>query len=555
MRGPDSRTLGQLLDEMARVRPDAPALVFEGRTLSYRDLEHEASLVARGLLELGLGRGDKVAVLMGNRPEWIITALATAKAGGVLVAVNTWYYAEEIAYVLGHSEASILVMTDRFERIKRDYSALILEICPELGNERRERLSSPKLPELAHVVRTGPASLPGSWSWDELRERGGAIPHAQLSERQAAVAPEDMFYLLYTSGTTARPKGVPLAHRGLIENGFNIGERQHQTANDRLWLGTPLFFSFASANALMTIITHGGCVVLQEVFDPSEALRIIEQEQCTVYYGMPNMTSALREQASGESRDVSSLRTGATIGASADIQNAIDFGVREICNVYGLTETYGNCAVADAHDPLELRLTTQGMPLPNTEIKIVDLATGARLPAGEKGEICARGYITDGYYKDPELTRSVLDGEGFFHTGDLGCLTEDGRLQYQSRLKDMIKTGGINVAPLEVEEFLLRHPKVKEAHVVGVPDQARGEVGAACLLLHPGTTSTIEEIKQFCKGCIANYKIPQYVLFMESSEYPRTASGKVPKRELKLQIMEKLGLEVQEEDTDLEYID
>lgn len=537
---PSSRTLGALLDEHLAARPEAEAFIFEDRRISYRELHDEVSRLAKGFMSLGVGKGDKVAVLMGNRPEWFITVLAAAKAGATLVSLSTWYYAGEIEYVLKHSDASVLVMIDKFPKIKRDYIPLAQELFPELETGRRDTTQVERLHGLKHVVCIGESRLPGMISWEDALAAGDEVSDAALEARQASVQPGDDMYLLYTSGTTAAPKAVPLQHGKLIENGFNMGERQHQTDQDRLWMGCPSFFSYMSANAFMTIFTHGGCVVFQEAFEPAEAMELIEREKCTVIYTMPNITSALSNHPDRSTRDLTSLDKGASIGAPAQVKEIIDLGATHISNVYGLTETYGNCAFCDGHEPLEVRLLSQGPPLPGNELKIKHPDTGVVLAAGQVGEICVRGYVTVGYYKDPETTAAAFDDEGFLHTGDLGELSESGYLQYHSRLKDMIKTGGINVSPVEVEEFLLGNPKIKEAHVVGIPDENRGEVGAACLTLRPGMRADADEMKKFVKGKIASYKVPQHFLFFDSEELPRTGSGKVPKNQLKNLVSERL---------------
>jgi fatty-acyl-CoA synthase len=327
---------------------------------------------------------------------------------------------------------------------------------------------------------------------------------------------------------------VTLAHGGVIANGFDIGERMRLTNADRLWLAVPLFWSFGSANALPAILTHGGALVLQESFEPGEALALLDGERCSVYYGMANMARAILEHPDRPRRALAAMRTGLTIGLPEDIRMTIEaVNARELCNVYGLTETYGNCAVTDAHDPLEQRLTTQGLPLPGMQLRVVESATGRPLPAGEVGELRVRGHLTPGYYRDPEQTRAAFDAEGWFVTGDLGLVGEDGRVRFRGRLKELIKTGGANVAPLEVEAVLLSHPGVKQAFVVGVPDRARGEVGVAAVELHEGAAATAEALTAFCRERLASYKVPARIVFRKADEFPRTATGKVQKPRLR----------------------
>jgi fatty-acyl-CoA synthase len=321
-----------------------------------------------------------------------------------------------------------------------------------------------------------------------------------------------------------------LAHAGLVANGFDIGERQRLTAADRVWLAVPLFWSFGSANALPALVTHGGALVLQESFEAGEALALIERERCTVYYGMANMARAMLEHPDRQRRDLASMRTGLTIGLPEDLRLTMDaLSAPELCNVYGSTETYGNCAVTDARDALPLRLQTQGRPLPGMRIRAVDPETGRVLAPGEIGELRVTGHVTPGYYRDPEQTAAAFDGESWFRTGDLGTVREDGRVSFRGRFKEMIKTAGMNVAPLEVEAVLATHDAVKQAYVVGLPDRLRGEVVAAAVELSEGAAVTPEALTAFCRERLASYKVPARLAFMRADEFPRTATGKVHK--------------------------
>jgi len=326
---------------------------------------------------------------------------------------------------------------------------------------------------------------------------------------------------------------VTLAHGPLIANGFDIGERMHLTAADRVWLAVPLFWSFGSANALPALITHGGSIVLQESFEPGDAIALIERERCTVYYGMANMARAMREHPSHPGRRLGAMRTGLTIGPPEDIVMTIEaLGAGELCNVYGATETYGNCAVTDAHDPLDQRLHSHGLPLPGMTIRAVDPMTRAALPTGEIGELVVEGYVTPGYYRAPELDGAAFAETGGFLTGDLGSIDRDGRVRFRGRLKEMIKTGGINVAPLEVEEVLLQHPDIIQAHVVGVPDAAKGEVVGAAVEPRPGAAADAAAILGFCRERLASYKVPARLAFLTADQLPRTPTGKIHKPSL-----------------------
>jgi fatty-acyl-CoA synthase len=389
--------------------------------------------------------------------------------------------------------------------------------------------SSDRLPQLKRVVPVGAERPAGMVRFEDLWDMGADVSDATLDACQRAVTPDDVAYILYTSGTTSTPKGVQLQHRGLIENTWNIGERQHLGPDDRMWMGISLFWSFGCLNALGAVTTHGGCIVLQGHFDAALALALIERERCSVYYGTPNIALALWEHPDRSRRDLSSLRTGAAIGPPPAMQMVMDLGAREICNVYGLTECYGNSNVSDASDPVEVRLHTVGRPLPGMEIRIVDRDTRRPLPAGEVGEILIRGHLTPGYYKDPERNTAAFDAEGFFLTGDLGLIDADGHLHFRGRIKEMVKTGGINVAPLEVEEVLLGHGSVEQAYVIGLPDPRREEILAAAVVLKDGRHASEEELRAFCKQALAAFKVPQHFRIMTRADLPVTATGKVQK--------------------------
>jgi len=532
---PKSRTLGDLLDEVAAARPHAQALAFRHEQLSYAALRARVDELAGALLAVGVARGDRVAVLLPNRPEWVVAALAIAKVGGIVAAISTFSTARELGWTLEHSGAVALITISAFRG--RAYLDALHDLCPELAGSAPGALRSERLPNLRTVVSMDGRRVDGVFQPEDFLAPGAGVGTAALRVRQRSVSPSDVCYILYTSGSTAMPKGVTLAHGGVIENGFNIGERQHLTPADRLWLAVPLFWSFGSANALPAILTHGGCAVLQESFEPGEALELLDRERCSVYYGMANMARAMLEHPDRSRRRLDSMRTGLTIGLAEDIAMTMDaVGARELCNVYGSTETYGNCAVTDAHDPLASRLHTQGLPLPGMDIRVTDPETGRPLPAGEVGELCVAGHVTPGYFRAPELDAAAFDGEGYFHTGDLGLVGDDGRVRFRGRLKEMIKTGGINVAPLEVEGVLLQHPDVKQAYVIGVPDRDKDEVVAAVLELREAAAPDAEAIIAFCRERLASYKIPTRLEFRKAEEFPRTPTGKIHKPGLRDQL-------------------
>ena len=528
---PRSETLGDLLDEIAAATPRSLAVVFRDERLDYAAFKARGDGFARALLAAGVRRGDRVALLVTNRTEWLVAAFGAAKIGAVTAAISTFSTPRELGWTLEHCGASILVTLDAFRG--RSFLATLHDLCPELARSAPGALRSAKLPALHTVVAVQGGLAAGVFSLADFFARGAGVDIAELAATQRKVRPEDICYILYTSGSTAAPKGVTLAHGPLIANAFDIGERMHLTAADRVWLAVPLFWSFGSANALPALMTHGGSIVLQESFEPGEAIALIERERCTVYYGMANMARAMREHPAHPGRRLGAMRTGLTIGPPEDIAMTIEVvGAAELCNVYGATETYGNCAVTDAHDPLDQRLHSQGLPLPGMTIRAVDPMTCEALPADEVGELVVEGCVTPGYYRAPELDAAAFDKRGGFLTGDLGSIDRDGRVRFRGRLKEMIKTGGINVAPLEVEEVLLQHPDIIQAHVVGVTDAVKGEIVAAAVEPGPGAAADVAAILAFCRDRLASYKVPARLRFYTADQLPRTPTGKIHKPSL-----------------------
>ena len=520
---PRSRTVPALLAELADSHPETEFVVGGGRRLRYPEFRAEARRFARGLHALGVRRGDKVAILMGNRPEWLIADFAVLALGAVMVSLNTWATRRELAWMLDHSETSVLVTVDRF--LGQDYTGAL-----------RAATAAGELPKLRHVVRIAPdgRELPGGVSWESVIEAGESVPERVLDDAEAAVEPPDVACILYTSGSTSTPKGVQLQHYALIENMWHIGERQRLRAGDRLWLAVSLFWGLGCENALFALMTHAGTIVLQERFEAGEAIDLIEREGCTVVYATPNMVRAIAEHPAGRPGRLASLRTGVTIGTPEQVRLLADLGAREVCNVYGLTETYANCTVTDARDPIEVRAASVGRPLPGFELAIEDPETRRPLPAGEVGEIKVRGYVTCGYYRAEDKNREAFDDAGWFLTGDLGYLDESGRLHFRGRLKEMIKTGGINVAPVEVEEVLMSHPRVEQAYVVGLPDAERDEVVVAVVVPRedPGAVDEAA-LRAHCAGALAAYKRPRRYRLVAAGDLPLTTTGKVRKLGMK----------------------
>ncbi|WP_411968915.1 class I adenylate-forming enzyme family protein [Haloferax sp. YSSS75] len=516
MTRPDSTTLSALLDELVDVRGEQVALIDEERTCTYRELGERASLVAGGLARYGVGPGDRVAILMENRIEWVETMFAAMRLGATVVGVSTWAERRELRYFLEHSGANALVATASFAG-----KAFTGELEAILGYESQPAgsLDAEGVPDLDTVVLLG-ADRPGAVSFESLSE---GTAHDVESDPND---PDDTALLLYTSGSTSRPKGVPLLHGGIVENAYHIGERMHLTPDDRFWLVSPLFWSYGSANALGAMLTHGASAVLQSQFDPEVAVELAAEHDCTVYYGMANMARRIVNADNFDSEQLS-FRTGTTIGQPEDVAFTMDrLGVEGICNVYGSTETYGNCAVTDRTLPREVRLQTQGRPLPGQDIVITDPETGERLEQGEVGEIRVGGRITPGYHDAPEVNREAFDEDGYLKMGDLGRLDEHGRIQFRGRLKNVIKTGGINVSALEVEEFIRTHPSVEQAYVVGLEDEEKGEIVAAAVVPVDGASLTEAAVRDHCRELSA-YKRPVKIAITTADSLPETDTGKI----------------------------
>ena len=517
---PVSRTIPRLVNELAQTYATRTAIVGSGRRLSYSQLRDEVLMVARRLHRLGVKPGDKVAILMGNRPEWISAALAITSIGATTVTLNTWATLPELEYLISHSDTTYLIAYPTF--LKADYGRMMGELEPHAR----------RLPSLRGVLGVGD-TLPAGWAplFDGASDSDPSAD-AEIARAFEAVKPDDIALLLYTSGSTSTPKGVQLRHDHLIENNFNIGERMHLTEDDRLWLAVSLFWGYGSANALMNILTHGACFILQESFDAAAALRLIEEEKCTVYYGTANMAQALLEHPDRLLRDLSSLRTGASNGSPEQLQRVLDLGVKHICNVFGLTETYGFTHITDCYDDLERRLETVGKPLPGVTMRVVSPEDGSELAAGGTGELRVKGYVTPGYYKQEALSAQCIDEQGYFKTGDLVCVDAQGYMQFRGRIKEMLKTGGINVSPAEVESELMGYPGVALAQVVGVPDATRDEIVGAVIVPKAGATLSVDAIIAHCKTRMAAYKVPRLICFAAEADLPLTTTGKIQKNRI-----------------------
>lgn len=538
-------TVGGLLDDIAGRYPDNEALVYVERGLryTYREFNEVCRRVAKGLLKLGVKKGDNVSIWAYNVPEWVILQFATAKIGAVLVTVNTSYKSAELEYILKQSDTSTLFLVKDFK--DTDYVETLCEVVPELKSARPGGLQCAKLPFLKNVVYIGEATPAGMINFSRLMELGTEVVDAELAAVEKTLTPQEVINMQYTSGTTGFPKGVMLSHHNLVNNGFNIGECMRFTDQDRLCIPVPFFHCFGCVLAVMACVTHGSTMVPVEIFDPLKVLKAIEKERCTAVHGVPTMFIAELEHPEFARFDLESLRTGIMAGSNCPIEvmkRVIrDMHASEITIAYGQTESSPVITQTRTDDPIELRVATVGKALPDVEVKIADIETGATLPPGKQGELCTRGYLVmKGYYNMPEETARVIDGESWLHTGDLAIMDENGYCKITGRIKNMIIRGGENIYPREIEEFLYTHPMISDVQVYGVPDRKYGEQVMAAVKLKPGAAVTDEEVREFCRGRIANYKIPKYVKFVDS--YPMTASGKIQKFKLREMAIRELQL-------------
>jgi fatty-acyl-CoA synthase len=544
--------IGEVLDRNTAVYPDRDALIVrhQNKRYTYRQLRDEVESAARGLLFLGIKKGDRVGLWSTNCAEWVVLQLATAKAGTILVNINPANRAFELEYVLRQSECQTLVLGEGFRDC--DYIETlrgVLEMpSTEFARGRRENLCCEKFPHLRNVIFLGACQPPGwMYTWSELLEMGAAIPGPELRRRESTLQFDDPINIQYTSGTTGMPKGATLTHHNIVNNANFIAAALKFTAQDRLCIPVPFYHCFGMVlGNLVCVIAGAAMVIPAAFFDPLETLRAAAEEQCTALHGVPTMFIAELEHPEFGRFDLSRLRTGIMAGSPCPIEVmkrvVQQMHLREMTIAYGLTEASPVITQTTTDDPVELRVTTVGKPLPHTEVKIIDVATGEIVPLGTPGELCARGYmLMKGYYRNPEATRAAITEDGWLHTGDLATMDAHGYVKITGRAKDVIIRGGENVYPREVEEFLFTCPGISEVQVVGVPDVKYGEQVAAWIKLEENARLTAEDIQKFCAGKIAAYKIPRYIKFVES--FPLTVTGKIQKFRMREISIKELNLE------------
>ncbi|HET8628133.1 MAG TPA: AMP-binding protein [Thermomicrobiales bacterium] len=539
-------TIGDCFDRVAAQRPDHEALVsrHQGLRYTYRQLREECDRFARGLLALGIGQGDRVGIWAPNHAEWVVAQFATPKIGAILVNVNPAYRTSELEYALQQSGCSVLIIAPPFKT--SDYAGLLREVCPELPDCVPGQLRSERLPALRTVIAFGDQRVPGAYHWDDVLARAEEVSAETLAARQAAQQFDAPINIQYTSGTTGFPKGATLSHHSILNNAFFIGELMRFTENDRLCIPVPFYHCFGMVLGNLACVTHGATMVIPApVFDAGATLATVAEERCTALHGVPTMFIAELNHPDFAGYDLSSLRTGIMAGSPCPIEvmkRAVDeMHLGEVTIAYGMTETSPVSFQSATDDPLEKRVTTVGRVHPHVECKIVDPATGAVVPRGQTGELLSRGYIVMlGYWDNPAATAEAIDAGRWMHTGDLATMDAEGYVNIVGRAKDMIIRGGENVYPLEVENFLYRHPKIRDVQVIGVPDERYGEELMAWVILQPGEAATEDDLRAFCRGRIAHYKVPRYWRFTDA--FPMTVTGKIQKFKLREQAVEELGL-------------
>ena len=543
------RTLGQWLEHWAEITPDKEYLVYSDRDLrfTWKQFNQRVDNIAKGLMSIGVTKDSHVGIWATNVPDWLTFLYATAKIGAVLVTVNTTYKQHELEYLCENSDMHTLCIIDGTWDC--DYVDMTYKMLPELKTCQRGHLESKRFPKMKNVIYIGQEKFRGMYNTAELILLGQNIDDKNLIEAKNSINCHDVVNMQYTSGTTGFPKGVMLTHHNIANNGFFTGENMKFTQDDKLCVCVPLFHCFGLVLVTMNCLTHGCTQVMVEKFDPLVVLASIHKERCTALYGVPTMFIAELNHAMFSMFDMSSLRTGIMAGALCPIElmRAVNQKMfMTITSVYGLTETSPGMTQTTVEDTFEQRCTTVGRDYPFVTVKVIDPETGEECPVGVQGEMCCKGFnVMKGYYKNPEATAEVIDKNGFLHSGDLGVMDKDGYFKITGRIKDMIIRGGENVYPREIEEFLYKMPGIKDVQVAAVPSKKYGEEVGAFIILQDGVDMMQEEVRDFCKGKIARYKIPKYVFFID--QFPMTGSGKIQKfklKDLSLELCEKMGIEV-----------
>jgi len=539
------KTFSQVLDTMVDYFPDQYAFKYTtlDYTRTYTEFRRDVDATAAAFISLGVKPGYHVAIWATNVPQWFITFWAATKIGAVLVTVNTAYKIHEVEYLLHQSDTHTLVMIEDCK--DSNYREIMQELCPELENMKAgSPLYSKRLPFLRNIVTVG-FSMPGCLTWEEMMERSDSVPEEEVLRRAAAVRPDDVCNMQYTSGTTGFPKGVMLTHTNIVNNGKIIGDRMELSTADRMMVQVPMFHCFGMVLSMTSIMTHGGTLCPMPYFSPKSSLACINSEHITCFNGVPTMFIAMFSHEDFAKTDFSYMRTGIMAGSNCPPElmrrASVEMNMREIISVYGETEAAPGCTMGEISETLALRVETVGSAFPGVECRIIDPETGDELPDNSDGEFVARGFnIMKGYYKMPKATADAIDADGWLHSGDICCRTPEGYYKVTGRLKDMIIRGGENLYPREIEEFYLTNEKVRDVQVVGVPDKRYGEEACAWIVLKKGETADEEEMREFGNAHIARHKVPRYFIFAD--EFPMNAAGKILKYKMREESAQKLGL-------------
>ncbi len=537
-----NKTIGQLVKDTATRHPENMALVSSefGIRQTYREFYKTCRDIAKGLMAMGIKRGDHVAVWTTNVPEWVYLQSALGMVGGVLVTINTNYQTHELEYILKQSDSTSLFLIDTYR--DTSFYDTVRKVAPELDSFKAGSLISEKLPLLKNVIYIGKKeNTPGMFKFPDMIKMGEKITGQELDDRMNSLSDDDVINMQYTSGTTGFPKGVMLTHHNIVNNARMVGDVMGMTEKDSLLIQVPMFHCFGCVMSTLNCIYHGSTMVILESFDALKALQFIAAERCTAVNGVPTMFVTMLNHPDFEKYDMSSLRTGIMAGAPCPEESMNQVRTKMHCSeiviAFGQTESSPVMTMTRRDDPVKLRVASVGRLLPDIEGKIIDPETGDDVPANVQGEIVTRSAcVMKGYYKMPEATAETIDKEGWLHTGDLGTLDEEGYFKVTGRIKDMIIRGGENIYPRELEEFLYKNPKVMNVQVIGIADKKYGEQVLAAIQLKSGQTASAEELIEFCKGKIARHKIPKYWEFVDA--YPMTASGKIQKFKMK-EIFEK----------------
>jgi len=540
------QTIGRFFDEACARHAEREALVVrhQNMRLTYAQLKSRVDALACGLMRLGLEPGDRIGIWSQNNMEWALTQFASAKAGLVLVNINPAYRRSELEYALNKVGCRALVLSPAFK--SSNYLEMVADLAPELGHCEPGLLRSHRLPSLEMVIRMGADSSPGMISFDELLRAPNREELTALAVLSEKLQFDDPINIQFTSGTTGHPKGATLSHHNILNNGFFVGEAIKLVPGDRLCIPVPLYHCFGMVMGNLGCLTHGATMVYPaEAFEPLAVLETVAQEKCTALYGVPTMFIAALDHPRFADFDLSSLRTGIMAGSPCPIEvmkRVIGkMNMAEVTIAYGMTETSPVSFQSGTDDPIDRRVSTVGRVQPHLEVKIVD-NEGRIVPRGQSGELCTRGYsVMLGYWDDEAKTKEAIDAGGWMHTGDLAVIDDDGFCNIVGRIKDMVIRGGENIYPREIEEFLYAHPKVLDVQVVGIPDERFGEELCAWIIVREGERLAEDEVREYCKGQIAHYKIPRYLRFVDS--FPMTVTGKIQKFLIRQKMKEELGLD------------